>query len=329
MQKVGFKLSHTHHSEASLFMQNVVATNTNISLSIHLPCRVSSHHIFKSIKSHITFPSESMTTHRSFTTQARPAATNNLSITVPSSAILSSSPPTRPPKSTITMPSTTQAPSPGPASHPHTCRTSRLLRRAYHILHFSRGYNFLLFLILGGTMLGFSLSRLSYLSFSTFCPPPGSKGSGAAPGECYWYTHPSFPRYKIGIILHLATCLPTGILLPLQFIPAIRYRWMGLHRAIGYTVLALTLMSMAGVFMVGNRSFGGALHIRFLVSTLGMAHLGSLALSYYNVKRLRIEEHRAWMLRAWVYVSFSSKKFFNSSSRYFDLTGQSNSMRKG
>ncbi|GKT90476.1 hypothetical protein Ct61P_08326 [Colletotrichum tofieldiae] len=32
--------------------------------------------------------------------------------------------------------------------------------------------------------------------------------------------------------------------------------------------------------------------------------LGALGLSIYNIKKLQIEQHRAWMLRAWVYAGF-------------------------
>ncbi len=31
----------------------------------------------------------------------------------------------------------------------------------------------------------------------------------------------------------------------------------------------------------------------------------SLALGVYNIKRLQIEQHRAWMMRAWVYFASS------------------------
>lgn len=39
------------------------------------------------------------------------------------------------------------------------------------------------------------------------------------------------------------------------------------------------------------------------VGVLSIAFISSLALALYNVKRLQIEQHRAWMLRAWFYVS--------------------------
>lgn len=47
-----------------------------------------------------------------------------------------------------------------------------------------------------GYLLGFTLARLQYLSFNgVFCNPNSSGGTGAAPGECYYYLQVPF---KIG-----------------------------------------------------------------------------------------------------------------------------------
>ena len=47
-----------------------------------------------------------------------------------------------------------------------------------------------------GYLLGFTLARLQYLSFNgVFCNPNASGGTGAAPGECYYYLQVPF---KIG-----------------------------------------------------------------------------------------------------------------------------------
>ena len=37
---------------------------------------------------------------------------------------------------------------------------------------------------------------------------------------------------------------------------------------------------------------------RYAAGVLSITFLGSLLMSYINIKRLQIEEHRAWMLRA-------------------------------
>ena len=47
-----------------------------------------------------------------------------------------------------------------------------------------------------GYLFGFTLARLQYLSFNgVFCSPNASGGTGAAPGECYYYLQVPF---KIG-----------------------------------------------------------------------------------------------------------------------------------
>lgn len=68
-------------------------------------------------------------------------------------------------------------------------------------------------------------------------------GSSAAPGECYYYEK---GHYKIGMMIHLYTILPAGFLVFFQFIPAIRYKVILLHRINGYLIISLTLVSIAG-----------------------------------------------------------------------------------
>ena len=62
-------------------------------------------------------------------------------------------------------------------------------------------------------------------------------------------------------------------------------------------------MSTAGVIILARNAVGGWIEVQTGVGVLSIAFVGSLALAWYNVKRLQIEQHRAWMLRAWFYVS--------------------------
>jgi hypothetical protein len=89
----------------------------------------------------------------------------------------------------------------------------RCMRHVYNPLGFSKGYNAVLgeydslsletiahrchsaFLALG-YLLGFTLARLQYLSFNgVFCNSNSAGGTGAAPGECYYWLQVPF---KIG-----------------------------------------------------------------------------------------------------------------------------------
>nr|EAQ71240.1 hypothetical protein MGCH7_ch7g647 [Pyricularia oryzae 70-15] len=99
-------------------------------------------------------------------------------------------------------------------------------RKIYNPIGFSKGYNFILFFIFGGALMGFSLARMPYLD--------------------YW-----------------------------------------------------------GTFQRGKRSekaAGGTVDTQTATGFLAVVFVGALAMSYYNVKRLQIEQHRAWMLRAWAYA---------------------------
>ncbi|KAK1982063.1 hypothetical protein LZ30DRAFT_591353 [Colletotrichum cereale] len=165
-------------------------------------------------------------------------------------------------------------------------------RKLYNPLGFSKGYNFVLFFIFFGALMGFTLARFQYLSFDTFC-------KGAAPGECFHYQK---GHEKAGIIIHLAGILPAGFLACFQFVPVIRHKALLFHRLNGYIIISLSLVGTAGAFMIARNAFGGGLEVQAGVGLLGIMFVGSLTLAYVNIKRLQIEQHRAWMLRAWFYA---------------------------
>ncbi|KFY40872.1 hypothetical protein V495_05214 [Pseudogymnoascus sp. VKM F-4514 (FW-929)] len=169
----------------------------------------------------------------------------------------------------------------------------RFWRKVYNPLGFKKGYNFPLFFIFGGAMLGFSLARISYLNISG--DAPSSFKSGAVPGEWYWYQH---GIHRIGITLHLAAIIPAGLLMVFQFLPVIRYKAILFHRINGYVILILVTIGNIGAAMIARRAFGGTLATQCAVGYLIIATTVSMVLAYYNIKRLQIDQHRAWMLRA-------------------------------
>ncbi|KAK5683443.1 hypothetical protein LTS10_004975 [Elasticomyces elasticus] len=173
-------------------------------------------------------------------------------------------------------------------------------RKIYNPIGFSKGYNFVFFFIAAGYLFGFTLSRLPYFDFhGVFCHP-NAGANGAAPGECYyWLRNP----FKIGMQIHLYTILPSALLVCLQFVPVIRHKVILLHRLNGYLVIALSTVSSAGAIMILPHSFGG----EFATQTMGGVLVISTTLAYIfaivNIKLLQIDQHRAWMLRAWAYFS--------------------------
>lgn len=188
------------------------------------------------------------------------------------------------------------------AKSPEQSRGGMSLRAVYQAVGFSKLYNFVLWFIFAGAMMGFILARLMYLSyFGVFCSPGGSGISHAAPGECYIYGTSSV--YEIGIRMHLYTIIPAGFLAVLQFLPVLRKKVVLFHRINGYVILTLCLPAMASALMIARVAFGGGLEIQVAIGAMAIMFLGALGLALYNVKMLQIELHRAWMLRAWFYAA--------------------------
>ncbi|RAL10203.1 uncharacterized protein BO97DRAFT_456823 [Aspergillus homomorphus CBS 101889] len=176
-----------------------------------------------------------------------------------------------------------------------------VVRRIYNPIGFCKGYNFVLWVISAGALLGFSLARLMYLDFDNiFCPEDQSRAN-ALPGECFYYQS---TRGRVGILLHLGAILPACILAVLQFVPVIRHKLILFHRINGYVVILASFIGMAGVLMIAEHSFGGRLDTQIAIGLATIIFVGSISIAYWNIKRLQIEQHRAWMIRAWVVGGF-------------------------
>ncbi|KAF4833502.1 hypothetical protein CGCSCA4_v013355 [Colletotrichum siamense] len=175
------------------------------------------------------------------------------------------------------------------------------LGRIHELLGFQKRYNFILFVNFAGALMGFTLARLMYLNFDkVFCGPGFSTTERALPGECYYYRN--FTVDRIGIIMHLACILPASFLVCWQFVPAIRRKWIIFHRINGYVILTLSVPGTIGALMLVRHAVGGGLEVQAAVGFLCLGFLGSLLISIIQIKRLQIEQHRAWMLRAWFYA---------------------------
>jgi uncharacterized membrane protein len=179
------------------------------------------------------------------------------------------------------------------------------VRKLYNPVGFGKGYNFVLWVILAGAMMGFCLARLMYLDFDNIMCPSSAPAPGAPvpalPTECYWYQS---MRSRVGIMMHLAGILPAGILVTLQFTPVIRHKFLLFHRINGYVVILLSITGTAGALMMARYSFGEALETQVAAGVASIMFMVSLGIALYNIKKLQIEQHRAWMLRAWVNASF-------------------------
>ncbi len=154
-------------------------------------------------------------------------------------------------------------------------------------------------------MFGFCLSRLQDYNYDNVFTV------NINPGYMYYFATGS---YRVGMILHLAGCLPAGLLLVLQFVPAIRHSYIKFHRINGYIVLILFFASNIGASISLRHNDSGtrvaiqaAEALLVIITTIGMA------MAYWNIKRLQIDQHRAWMIRTMFYfgVIISSRVIDN------------------
>ncbi|KAG9529425.1 hypothetical protein KCU93_g3543, partial [Aureobasidium melanogenum] len=177
----------------------------------------------------------------------------------------------------------------------------RCMRHVYNPLGFSKGYNAVLAFLALGYLLGFTLARLQYLSFNgVFCNSNSAGGTGAAPGECYYWVQVPF---KIGMKLHLYTILPASLLVILQFIPVIRHKIILFHRLNGYAIVILSLVSNAGTIIITRHAFGGDFATQTWTGAMVILTTVGYIMAWVNIKLLQIDQHRAWMLRVWAWFS--------------------------
>lgn len=171
----------------------------------------------------------------------------------------------------------------------------RFYRHIYRPLGFSKGYNFPLWVIFGGAIFGFVWSRLMYLASvgGTYAT------AKAATGDWYYQQR---GHYHVALVMHLAVVIPAGILLPLQFVPKIRHKLILFHRLNGYLLILLLLLAAASGLMLARHTLGGNMDTQAYVGLLAIMSTVGVVLAYINIKRLQIDQHRAWMLRTWFYV---------------------------
>lgn len=170
----------------------------------------------------------------------------------------------------------------------------RASRKIYNPLGFKNGYNFPLFIIFVGALFGFALSRFMYLNIN------GKFITSTIPGDAVRYLR---GVKRAGIIIHLACILPAAFLVCFQFVPVIRHKVILFHRLNGYVIILLFLTANAGAYILVPTTAGGHPATQAGVGLLATATTISIILAYINIKRLRIDLHRAWMLRTWAWAA--------------------------
>ena len=102
--------------------------------------------------------------------------------------------------------------------------------------------------------------------------------------------------------MHLAGAIPLGILAVLQFTPIIRHKFILFHRMNGYTCLLLILVSNIGCSILIRRPAGTDIPWQTVGAVLIFLTTFSAIMAYWNIKKLQIDQHRAWMLRCIFYM---------------------------
>lgn len=104
--------------------------------------------------------------------------------------------------------------------------------------------------------------------------------------------------------MHLACVLPASILAVFQFVPAIRHYFLSFHRVSGSLIVLLVLASNAGAIIIARLTFGGSVPMRGVTGTAILLSTFGILNAYYNIKRLQLDQHRAWMMRTFAWMSY-------------------------
>ncbi|KAG8721991.1 hypothetical protein FRC08_008087 [Ceratobasidium sp. 394] len=165
---------------------------------------------------------------------------------------------------------------------------------AYHQLSaklgFKERFSLTFFVLFGGALFGFCMSRLMMLA-------PSNVVTKTVPGEWYWYRQ---ALYKPNIFMHIYMSIVGGTLAVFQFIPAIRRRKMILHRINGYIVFFTLIPGSVAGSIVARRAFGGDLNSETAYYTLGFM-IGPAGMLGVYFARVNTALHREWMLRTMSY----------------------------
>ncbi|GAB1524882.1 hypothetical protein RhiTH_008038 [Rhizoctonia solani] len=164
-------------------------------------------------------------------------------------------------------------------------------RRPWWMLGFEKKMTPVLFVIFGGAILGFSLSRTPMLNFNRLLQM-------TTPGEGFWYEQAPF---KANIIIHIFTSLPASFFSVFLFLPITWKRWPKFHSIFGYILSLLLVISLVCGSILGRRAQGGDLNMQSAVYMLGSASAYAVVMGCLEARRGAIDMHREYMLRAWFY----------------------------
>ena len=115
-----------------------------------------------------------------------------------------------------------------------------------------------------------------------------------------------WPRHN-WVFIHVVFGILALLIGPFQFVPAIRNRYLNVHRWMGRTYLMSTLIAgIAGLYMASTSQVNFTYKYGLLSLALVWITTGSMA--YISIRNLNITQHREWMIRSYV-VTFGFTAF--------------------
>jgi hypothetical protein len=107
-----------------------------------------------------------------------------------------------------------------------------------------------------------------------------------------------FRRQRALTLLHILPASLFMILMPLQFVPRIRRRWLAWHRWSGRLLIVLgVVVGISALVMSYTMAIGGA-NETAATTLFAVLFLMFLGLGFWNIRLRRIARHREWMIRA-------------------------------
>ncbi|WP_439571026.1 DUF2306 domain-containing protein [Sphingomonas sp.] len=111
----------------------------------------------------------------------------------------------------------------------------------------------------------------------------------APTGETFW-------GRRIWYFAHVALAIPVLLIAPVQFAALVRVRWPWLHRALGRTYLAASLL--AGMFALHLGSTIAAQETQVPLTLFAAVWIGFTLIAWQAARRRRVDLHRAFVIRA-------------------------------
>lgn len=111
----------------------------------------------------------------------------------------------------------------------------------------------------------------------------------APTGETLW-------GRRIWYFAHVALAIPVLLIAPIQFAASVRVRWPLLHRALGRTYLAASLL--AGLFALHLGSTIAAQETQVPLTLFAAVWIGFVLIAWQAARRRRLDLHRAFVIRA-------------------------------